>query len=79
MNTGLHGFYNRRARKEFLLRFLAWFKQHRFWVTLICGFVTVHGENIPILGFMGDLSEYLVKIAKKSLTKLQKIVLIKIR
>jgi len=26
-----------------------------------------HGENIPILGFMGDLSEYLVKNRKKKI------------
>ena len=32
----------------------------RGWV-----FVTVHGENMPILGFMGDLSDYLVKNRKK--------------
>ena len=28
--------------------------------------VTVHGENMPILGFMGDLSDYLVKNRKKT-------------
>jgi len=43
----------------------------------LCGFVTIHGENIgeniPILGFMGDLSDYLVKNRKKNFTKLQKI------
>ena len=31
--------------------------------------VTVHGENMPILGFMGDLSDYLVKNRKKNLTQ----------
>jgi len=30
------------------------------------------GENIPIFGFMGDLSDYLVKNRKKKLDKITK-------
>jgi len=36
-------------------------------VNPIRDFVTVNGENIPILGFMGDLSDYLVKNRKKKI------------
>jgi len=38
--------------KLFVYEWLAWFKQHRFWVTLICGFIVCGNLKSEGFGWM---------------------------